>query len=103
MLSTCPKCGSLFDKDEPWKKVCLSCWQKTKRAEAKEPYRPGAELERLRAENQNLRAQLFYKPPTGIEPEMLRRLIQLAHPDKHGNSQAATIATKWLLTQRKAA
>jgi len=28
-LATCPKCGGIFDKDEPWKKVCLSCWQKS--------------------------------------------------------------------------
>jgi hypothetical protein len=27
-------------------------------------------------------------------------LIQLCHPDKHRNSEAATVATQWLLNQR---
>lgn len=36
----------------------------------------------------------------GIPPDMLRRLIQLVHPDKHGGSEAATKATQWLLEQR---
>jgi hypothetical protein len=31
---------------------------------------------------------------------MLRRLIQLCHPDKHGGSAIATEATSWLLKQR---
>lgn len=31
---------------------------------------------------------------------MLRRLIQLCHPDKHGGSTAAIEATKWLLSNR---
>ena len=36
-----------------------------------------------------------------IPAEMLRRLIQLAHPDRHGGSEAATKATRWLLEQRE--
>jgi len=31
-----------------------------------------------------------------IPVEMARRLRLLCHPDKHGNSKAATIATEWL-------
>lgn len=38
---------------------------------------------------------------TAIPQDMLGRLIRLAHPDKHGNSTAATEATQWLLKQRK--
>jgi len=30
--------------------------------------------------------------------EMLRRLIQLCHPDKHQNSQASMLATQYLLS-----
>ncbi len=36
-------------------------------------------------------------------PELLdqwRRLVQLAHPDKHGGSAAAVEATRWLLENR---
>lgn len=37
---------------------------------------------------------------TAIPPDMLKRLIQLAHPDRHGGSEAAHRATQWLLEQR---
>lgn len=37
----------------------------------------------------------------GIPTDMLKRLIQLCHPDKHGGSKSATIATEWLLKQRE--
>lgn len=35
-----------------------------------------------------------------IPTEQWRRLVQLAHPDKHGNSLAAAEATRWLLENR---
>ncbi|MEN9503065.1 MAG: hypothetical protein RI964_2350 [Pseudomonadota bacterium] len=43
--------------------------------------------------------------PTGnagaaIPADMLKRLIHLCHPDKHGGSKASTLATEWLLQQR---
>lgn len=37
---------------------------------------------------------------TAIEPAMIKRLIQLCHPDKHGGSTASQTATAWLLEQR---
>jgi hypothetical protein len=36
-----------------------------------------------------------------IPPDMRRRLIQLCHPDRHGNSEAAQTATRWLLEGRQ--
>lgn len=36
----------------------------------------------------------------GIPSGMLRRLIQLCHPDKHGGKDSARIATEWLLKCR---
>lgn len=35
-----------------------------------------------------------------IQPDMLKRLIHLCHPDKHNGSQASLLATQWLLEQR---
>jgi hypothetical protein len=32
---------------------------------------------------------------------MLLRLLQLCHPDRHNGSEAATIATRWLLSLRE--
>ncbi len=38
--------------------------------------------------------------PPPIPPEMLRRLVRLCHPDRHDGSEAANVATAWLLAQR---
>lgn len=38
-----------------------------------------------------------YQPAAPIESDMLRRLIQLCHPDKHAGSESAGIATRYLL------
>jgi len=38
-----------------------------------------------------------------IEPTMVRRLLQLCHPDKHAGSEAAVVATQFLLGLRDAA
>lgn len=35
-----------------------------------------------------------------IPQHILRRLLWLCHPDRHGDSEAATSATAWLLSQR---
>ena len=76
--SECPTCGKSYFKDEKWKHLCLKCYLAKK---------PADKLVSVPA-----------TPP--IEPGMLRRLIQLCHPDKHGNSEAATLATQWLLKLR---
>ena len=72
----CPTCGKSYQRDQVWKLQCVSCYLARKGKAA-----PTA------------------KAPTvaPIEQGMLRRLIQLCHPDKHGNSEAATIATRDLL------
>ena len=36
-----------------------------------------------------------------IPPGILRRLLWLCHPDRHGDNEAANTATAWLLSQRK--
>jgi hypothetical protein len=45
---------------------------------------------------------IYCGQPAPLPPEMLRRLIQLCHPDKHGDSQAANTATVWLLALKMA-
>lgn len=40
-------------------------------------------------------------PSAGVIPqEMVKKLLRLAHPDLHGNSQLATEVTQWLLKMR---
>jgi hypothetical protein len=77
----CPCCEArTFYQDAPWKLLCVTCY-----------------LER----NPGKRRSTELVPVTvgaGIEPAMLRRLIQLCHPDKHQGSEAAHIATRHLLS-----
>jgi hypothetical protein len=52
-------------------------------------------LDRLVRDNIRLRAQLGSGRTTGkqsqtINPDLLKRLKQLCHPDKHGGSQLST-------------
>lgn len=81
----CPTCGETYYRDIVWKRVCLDCYlvRKGKTAAPTAHYA-------VRTEPQ-------------IEPDMIRRLVQLCHPDRHGNSEAANIATRYLLTQKEAA
>ncbi|MBK7050714.1 MAG: hypothetical protein IPH54_07970 [Rhodoferax sp.] len=71
----CPTCNTRwFVQDQPWKLLCVSCYLERKGKTAPAP-----------------------PAPAPIEPTMLRRLVQLCHPDKHGNSEAANTATRYLL------
>lgn len=104
-IATCPTCGTQYQKDEPWKKSCLKCWQKKKRAE--ESSSPGTNDELLKARLEVCRLtselsalRLRLSRPEYIEPDMLTRLVRLCHPDRHGNSEASNKATAWLLEQR---
>ena len=71
----CPACCRTFTKDAPWKLVCIKCYLARKAAPAPAP--PPL--------------------PQPIAPDMLHRLIQLCHPDRHRNSEAANTATRFLL------
>jgi hypothetical protein len=41
-------------------------------------------------------------PPSGLKGDLLRQVIALCHPDKHGNSERATKVTQALLKLRVA-
>ncbi len=53
------------------------------------------EIPEIEIDLELLNLDLFQPAP--IPPEMLRRLIHLCHPDKHQSSEAANIATRYLL------
>ena len=129
----CPKCGTKFEQDRPWKKVCLDCYfaEKERResrnfdqlkeqvsywkakaggeGDPEEVNRLRRKIDGLQSEITRLQLALMaaknQAPPPryngSIPQEMLRRLIQLAHPDRHGGSEASTKATRWLLEQRQ--
>ena len=64
-----------------------------------------AELARLRADNEQLRAALLRRPGgrTNLDElnERVEALIQLCHPDRHDNSDRANEMTRWLLALRQ--
>ncbi len=80
----CPCCEArTFYRDTPWKLLCVTCY-----------------LERNPSKRRSPEPVPVAAAGAGIEPEMLRRLIQLCHPDKHQGSEAATTATRYLLGLR---
>lgn len=94
----CVDCGDAFfrEVDETWKTRCIHCFKKMKRAE--QPHCECLRLQNLVAE---LRAQLATRPVLDVDlmselREMLPRLRQLCHPDRHDGSMAATKASQWL-------
>jgi len=84
-MATCPSCGDAYLQDQPWKRICLKCYLKAKGKTYTPPPVP---------------CPVMTNP---IEPGMLRRLIQLCHPDRHGNSEASNTATRYLLAMKGAA
>ena len=102
MYKVCTGCNKNFHvaEGEEWKKTCLGCWKKSKTVQDKN-YQRVLQLEAL--------AQLLYrridelekKTSSSIEPDMLRRLIMLSHPDRHNNSEASKKATQFLLDMKK--
>jgi len=100
-MAYCESCRAWFNQTARYQTLCKPCFARRKRAEFE-----AMEVRALRAEyalrdalreNRELRTVAGRQ---GIEPEMLRRLIMLCHPDRHGGSDASHRATQWLLEQR---
>ncbi len=106
----CAQCGCTFERDQTWKRLCLSCWRLTRPQQQQQP-----ELERMAAEVAQLRTQLDYARRINeqlaqcaqrlstrtLSPDVLKRLILLCHPDRHPARQAeATEITQILLQMR---
>jgi len=60
------------------------------------------EISRLKeiAAEAERRAAMARGQAEGIPADMLKVMLLLCHPDKHGNSQASNRVTTWLLQQR---
>ncbi|SBT09841.1 conserved hypothetical protein [Candidatus Accumulibacter aalborgensis] len=50
---------------------------------------------------QRLREATAASAPAAIPTEMLKRLISLGHPDKHGSSEPSNVATAACLLQQR--
>lgn len=121
---TCRDCARPFMALGEWQVRCRTCYAAFKAGKAETAATDIEAMHRAllvaEAENASLRRQLadltadrdrwrrkaMGKPKaarttkTRIPPDCWRRLVQLAHPDKHGDSPAATEATRWLLENR---
>lgn len=59
-------------------------------------------LGEIRSDNQRLaRMIVALEAQSKLEPEMLKRLIYLVHPDKHNNSDAAHLAFNYLRSLKR--
>lgn len=77
----CPTCKRrTFFKDAPWKLQCVTCYLARKG-------RPPITALTAKA--------------APIPADMLKRILYLVHPDKHNGSEAATVATRYLLALRE--
>jgi hypothetical protein len=94
----CVSCGERFTvaPADHWKTLCRRCWF----AEASARIRVSAlqqEVAQLRGEL----AQMRLSAPSRIDLKRWRQLLALCHPDRNGNSEMATDATRWLLDIRE--
>jgi hypothetical protein len=74
----------------------------------------GKQIEELKQQNERLEARVRYAEQRSYTPhiqyrytdnitiphDQWRRLVQLTHPDKHGNSRASTEVMQWLLQNK---
>lgn len=92
-FANCQRCGTSFfrEESEAWKRLCLPCWKKSKQQQTQQED-PFA--------RKPFTGQARPQPTPVIDPEMMRRLLFLCHPDKHNNSEASQKATQWLLKIR---
>jgi len=88
----CRACYASLAGEPSWKTLCRPCFAESKKREQAELQ---DEVTVLRAEVAALRQR------QGIEPQMVRTLLQLCHPDKHNDSPAATRATQYLLSLKR--
>lgn len=84
----CAMCARPFlrEPDATWKRFCVDCWRLTRSiaGRAAGPTRTSAPA------------------ASPIDPAMLRRLLQLCHPDRHDGSATSVAATQYLLQLRNA-
>jgi len=94
MRTHCIECGAAFqrERNEKWKKLCLDCWRASKKPKTDELANLVREVEawRSRAHFAELRLTLATKQAEQFDTDELKTLRRLVHPDRHGNSEAAT-------------
>lgn len=119
----CGTCGRMFTPKYEWSKECMQCffssakgraWKEQKDAESnafdrnkQRQQSREQEQERHQEKQQeqrydhNFRNSFRQDVPGALSKDMLRKLLQLCHPDKHGGSALATAVTQELLKMKE--
>lgn len=112
----CTDCGRPFPKDQDWAKKCFLCWKESRGYELTkgdkcflwgqiELARIVEEVTKMQAHYRRVVQQMEQRnvpalSDQGMDPRLLRDVISLCHPDKHGDSPKATAITQELLALR---
>ena len=97
----CADCGEAFTAKATWQTLCRDCYLDRKNDERQQLAAALDLVATLRRELDAKRFELSRRPIERTIPlKQWRRLVQLCHPDRHGNSEAANQATRWLMEVR---
>ena len=95
-LFKCTECGLRYVTTYHAPSKCPRCWARSSGFEL------GKMAQGLIDQVGLLEIDLKTHRTPALDAAMIKRLLQLCHPDKHDGSQAAIVATQWLLEQREA-
>lgn len=117
--AVCTECGHPFPKDQDWARKCFLCWKDSRgydltkgdkcflwsQVELTRIVEETSKMQRhYRREVEKLKAALSTpegpSEGAGLDARLLRDVISLCHPDKHGDSSRATKVTQELLALR---
>ena len=97
----CADCGEAFTAKATWQTLCRDCYLDRKNDERQQLAAALDLVATLRRELDAKRFELSRRPIERTIPlEQWRLLVQLCHPDRNGNSEAANQATRWLMEVR---
>lgn len=101
MARECDTCGGMFQEKGDWQRTCFNCFLKTPKGQEwkrEKDRREGKSREPPpnSGTKTETRTETVYRNAPGLDVQMVRRLLQLCHPDKHDGSEASVKATQWL-------
>ena len=112
----CSDCGRPFPKDQDWARKCFLCWKESRGYDLTKGDKCflWGQVELARIVEEVTLMQKHYRKvltqmesrvankegPAPMDDRLLRDVISLCHPDKHGDSEKATAITQELLAMR---
>lgn len=115
----CEQCGKMFTPKYEWSKECIACflnspkgkaWKAQKDAESNKfdrnndrKYERANEQEKQQERRYNQDFRESFRPGAAppLTKDLLRKLLQLCHPDKHGGSALSNTVTQELLKMKE--